>query len=56
MLDHFKTFARARGWNVAAAAIAWVLDRAEIARILPPGFAHGDRYSLDQMRTIQRYC
>jgi len=31
-------------------------DRAEINRLLPPGFAHGDRYSDNQMRTIERYC
>ncbi len=31
-------------------------DRAEIARLLPVGFAHGDRYSLDQAITVERYC
>lgn len=31
-------------------------DLQDIARILPAGFAHGDRYSADQMRTIERYC
>ena len=31
-------------------------DRAEIDRILPPGFAHGDRYSDQQIVGIERYC
>ena len=88
LIDPFKTFARDRGWTVAATALAWVLDRgdhlipipgtrtgahladwagacdivltdddrAEINRLLPPGFAHGDRYSDTQTRTAARYC
>lgn len=31
-------------------------DRADIARLLPPGFAHGDRYSDAQLAGIERYC
>lgn len=31
-------------------------DRAEIARLLPPGFAHGDRYNDLQMAGVERYC
>lgn len=31
-------------------------DRAEIDRLLPPGFAHGDRYSDAQIVGIERYC
>ena len=31
-------------------------DRAEINRLLPPGFAHGDRYSDAQLVGIERYC
>jgi aryl-alcohol dehydrogenase-like predicted oxidoreductase len=31
-------------------------DIAEIDRILPPGFAHGDRYANDPKRTDERYC
>lgn len=31
-------------------------DRAEIARLLPAGFAEGDRYSDDQLAGIERYC
>lgn len=84
----FRAFARARGWTVPAAALAWVLDqgdhiipipgtrtaahlaewlpaanicfndddRAEIARLLPLGWAHGDRYSDAQMVGVERYC
>lgn len=87
-LEPFRAFARARGWAVSAAAIAWVLDqgdhmipipgtrtaqhlnewagasdiaftdddRAEIARLLPAGWAHGDRYSDAQITGIERYC
>ncbi|MDP3341955.1 aldo/keto reductase [Frigidibacter sp.] len=31
-------------------------DMAQIDRLLPPGFAHGDRYSDDQIRGVERYC
>jgi aryl-alcohol dehydrogenase-like predicted oxidoreductase len=31
-------------------------DRAEIARLLPAGFAHGDRYSDAQIVGVERYC
>ena len=31
-------------------------DRAGIDRILPPGWAHGDRYSDAQITGIERYC
>lgn len=31
-------------------------DRAEIGRILPPGWAMGDRYSYAQLVGIERYC
>ncbi|MDE3123306.1 MAG: aldo/keto reductase [Paracoccaceae bacterium] len=87
-IEPFKAFARARGWSVAAAALAWVLDRgdhlipipgtrtaahlsewatadrivltdedrAEIARLLPAGFAHGDRYNDQQIIGVERYC
>ncbi len=86
-IDGFRAFARARGWTVAAAALAWVLDRgdhlipipgtrtaahlsewlgaegirltdadrAEIDRLLPPGFAWGDRYSDAQAAGVERY-
>ena len=87
-IDGFKAFAHARGWTVAGAAMAWVLDqgphlipipgtrtaehladwagasdivltnddRAEIARLLPAGFAHGDRYNDQQIIGVERYC
>lgn len=31
-------------------------DMAEIDRLLPPGFAHGDRYSDAQLQGVERYC
>jgi aryl-alcohol dehydrogenase-like predicted oxidoreductase len=31
-------------------------DRAEIDRILPPGWAHGDRYWDSQALNVERYC
>ena len=31
-------------------------DRAEIERMLPVGFAHGDRYSDEQIVGVERYC
>lgn len=31
-------------------------DHAEIARLLPPGFAHGDRYGDEQASLVERYC
>ena len=32
------------------------ITRAEIDRLLPAGFAHGDRYSDEQASTVERYC
>jgi aryl-alcohol dehydrogenase-like predicted oxidoreductase len=31
-------------------------DRVQINKLLPPGFAHGDRYSDEQIVGIERYC
>ncbi len=31
-------------------------DRAEIARLLPVGFAHGERYSPSQWVSVEQYC
>jgi aryl-alcohol dehydrogenase-like predicted oxidoreductase len=31
-------------------------DRREINRLLPVGWAHGDRYNDDQSATVERYC
>jgi aryl-alcohol dehydrogenase-like predicted oxidoreductase len=86
--DHFRTYAKQRGWNTSALAIAWVLaqhdhiipipgtrtpehlamcsagaeikltpqDLAEIAEILPVGFAHGNRYSDTAQAAVEIYC
>lgn len=43
-------------WATASEITLTEADRAEIARLLPPGFAHGDRYSEAQARTPERYC
>ncbi|SMH48964.1 aldo/keto reductase [Maritimibacter sp. HL-12] len=45
-----------RDW-IGAAEIAFSDDdRAELARIMPPGWAMGDRYSYQQLMGIERYC
>jgi len=31
-------------------------DRSEIARLLPVGWAHGDRYGMEAAMTVERYC
>jgi aryl-alcohol dehydrogenase-like predicted oxidoreductase len=31
-------------------------DRADIKKILPVGWAHGDRYSDAQVTGVERYC
>lgn len=31
-------------------------DHAEIAKILPVGWAYGDRYGIEQASTVERYC
>lgn len=43
-------------WAGAADLVLTPEDFAEIDRLLPPGFAHGDRYSDDQIRGVERYC
>lgn len=40
----------------AASIVLTADDLAEIERILPRGFAHGDRYSEAQMIGVERYC
>ncbi|KAJ55038.1 aldo/keto reductase [Actibacterium mucosum KCTC 23349] len=86
-LAAFREWCQGKGWTVAGASIAWVLDqgehlipipgtrsaehlahwaeadqialsdadRADIARILPVGFAHGDRYNDWQLIGAERY-
>lgn len=86
-LDAFREWCQGKGWTVAGASIAWVLDqgdhlipipgtrtaehlahwaeadqitltdadRADIARILPLGFAHGDRYNDWQLIGAERF-
>jgi aryl-alcohol dehydrogenase-like predicted oxidoreductase len=48
--EHLADWAGAPAIRLSAAQMA------EIGALLPPGFAHGDRYSDDQMRTVERYC
>lgn len=43
-------------WSGADRITLTAQDRAEIDRLLPPGFAHGDRYSDAQMAGVERYC
>ena len=65
MLDQGPHLIPIPGTRTAENLMAWVgaseiaftpEDRAEIARLLPVGFAHGDRYGLDQAMTVERYC
>lgn len=48
-----RTADHLRDWQGADLSAA---DIAEIERILPPGFAHGDRYGDHQMAFVERYC
>jgi aryl-alcohol dehydrogenase-like predicted oxidoreductase len=48
-----RTADHLRDWQVADLNAA---DIAEIERILPAGFAHGDRYGDHQMAFVERYC
>lgn len=43
-------------WVGAAEISLTEEDRAEIARLLPVGWAHGDRYNLEQAMSVERYC
>jgi aryl-alcohol dehydrogenase-like predicted oxidoreductase len=51
-----RTAAHLRDWAGGAAIRLSAEDHAEIDRLLPPGFAAGDRYSDAQMAGIERYC
>jgi aryl-alcohol dehydrogenase-like predicted oxidoreductase len=43
-------------WVGACEITLTAADRAEIARLLPVGWAFGDRYSNEQASTVERYC
>jgi len=51
-----RTAAHLQEWATADQIAFTDEDRAEINRILPVGWAHGDRYSDSQMKGIERYC
>lgn len=86
--EEFRSYCRDRGWTIAGASLAWVLDqgdhllpipgtrtaahlaewskadeiaftdadRATIGRLLPVGWAWGDRYNDQQAVGPERYC
>lgn len=51
-----RTAAHLQAWAAAADIALTDADRAEIARILPAGWAWGDRYGDAQARAVERYC
>lgn len=51
-----RTATHLSDWIAASEITLTAADRTEIAHRLPPGFAHGDRYSDAQARTPERYC
>ena len=51
-----RSAAHLRNWSDAAEIEFSPEDRAEIDRLLPAGFAHGDRYSDAQIVGVERYC
>ncbi|WP_108259013.1 aldo/keto reductase [Mangrovicoccus ximenensis] len=51
-----RTAAHLREWLGALDIAFTAEDRAEIDRILPAGFAHGDRYGDHQILGVERYC
>lgn len=51
-----RTAAHLAEWAGACEIEFTADDRAEIKRLLPAGFAHGDRYSDAQIIGIERYC
>lgn len=51
-----RTAAHLSEWADADTIVLTPGELAEIDRILPAGFAHGDRYSDAQMRGVERYC
>lgn len=51
-----RTAAHLADWRGAETIRLSDADRAEIDRLLPVGFAHGDRYDDAQTLTVERYC
>jgi aryl-alcohol dehydrogenase-like predicted oxidoreductase len=51
-----RTSENLAAWAGADTIVLTDADREEIARLLPPGWAHGDRYGLEQAMTVERYC
>jgi aryl-alcohol dehydrogenase-like predicted oxidoreductase len=51
-----RTAGNLRAWAGAADIALTDEDRAGIARILPVGWAWGDRYDDRQARSVERYC
>ena len=51
-----RTAAHLAEWVDADGIVLTASELAEIDRILPPGFAHGDRYSDAQIVGVERYC
>ncbi|KNG94369.1 aldo/keto reductase [Pseudaestuariivita atlantica] len=51
-----RTAAHLSEWLAADEITFSDADRADIARLLPPGWAHGDRYSDTHAQTVERYC
>ncbi|THD85102.1 aldo/keto reductase [Aliigemmobacter aestuarii] len=51
-----RTAAHLADWAGAAEITLTDEDRAAIDRLLPAGWAYGDRYSDDQASTVERYC
>ena len=51
-----RTAAHLAQWLPASNIVMTDRVRSEIDRILPPGWAHGDRYWDSQSLTIERYC
>jgi aryl-alcohol dehydrogenase-like predicted oxidoreductase len=51
-----RTAAHLGDWLGADDIAFTAADRAEINRLLPVGFAHGDRYGDAQMVGVERYC
>ena len=51
-----RTAGHLNDWVGASEITLTPEDRTEIARLLPVGWAHGDRYGMDQAMTVERYC